>query len=195
MANLDTSSVRRRRIVVRRRSAALGRCVLCAGALVLVSASAGALEGSFGVGAGGMLAGSKPLFAVSPHGDVAWRLGSSFLLDIHGMLSILPATNNHGVGVYTPLSVTLGYTWETGNISLGPLLSFYSLPACNIVRSCFRVTGIAPGAHAQVEAYVTGRLGVSVSANVDWVSGSSRILHDGVAAMVVAGPVLRWGTR
>jgi hypothetical protein len=35
-------------------------------------------------------------------------------------------------------------------------------------------------------------MGVSVRANIDWVGGRSLVLPGGVAAMVTAGPVLRW---
>jgi hypothetical protein len=38
-------------------------------------------------------------------------------------------------------------------------------------------------------------LGVSVSANVDWIGGRSRVLPGGLAAMIVAGPVLRWSAK
>lgn len=51
------------------------------------------------------------------------------------------------------------------------------------------------GGQAQASLYFTGPLGAAVSVNVDWVGGSSLILPGGVAAMIVAGPVLRWGLK
>ena len=116
------------------------------------------------------------------------------MLAAHDSFSILPATNNDGAGIYNQTSVTLGYASENANFSVGPSLSIYSMPACGI-DLCGRVVGLAPGGHAQVSVYLVGPLGVSVSATVDWVGGNSLVLPGGVAAMVVAGPAIRWSAE
>jgi hypothetical protein len=58
-----------------------------------------------------------------------------------------------------------------------------------------RVVGVAPGGHAQVDTYFAGPLGVTVSGNMDWIGGRSAVLPGGIAAMLVAGPVLRWSDK
>jgi hypothetical protein len=154
-------------------------------------ARAEALELDGGVGVGAILAGRVPHVAVSPHGDVSWTRGSGFLFAVHEMISIVVSTGQSGVGVYEQTSVAVGYAAEKRNFSVGPSLSIYSMSACGAML-CGRVLGIAPGGHAQVNAYLYGRLGVSVNAALDWVGGRSLVLPGGLAAMVVAGPVLRW---
>ncbi|WP_272458770.1 hypothetical protein [Polyangium jinanense] len=118
----------------------------------------------------------------------------SILLAVDEMCSILPSTNELGIGVYNHTSVAVGYASQQGNFSLGPSLSLYTMPACGVTL-CGRVAGVAPGARAQADVYFVGPLGVSVSAAVDWVGGRSLVLPGGMAAMVVAGPVLRWGAK
>ena len=81
--------------------------------------------------------------------------------------------------------------WKTGKISLGPSLSIYSMPVCGIVI-CDRVVGVAPGGHVQTDWYFAGPLGASVSANLDWAGGGSRVLPGGLVVMVTAGPILRF---
>jgi hypothetical protein len=162
--------------------------------LVGVPMPAGAFELSGGVSLGGLLAGTVPHLAVSPHVGLAWRIQSGVLFTVHDLCSILPPINKAGAGVYNQTAVAIGYTWEKGNFSAGPSLSLYSMTACGI-KLCGPVVGVAPGAHAQTNVYVAGPLGVSVSANVDWAFGRSLVLPGGVAAMVVAGPVLRWSAR
>ena len=103
--------------------------------------------------------------------------------------------NKAGLGVYNKTSITIGYAWEDVNVSAGPSLSVYSMPTCGVTLLCGRVAGVAPGGHAQADVYFAGPLGVSVSANVDWIGGRSRVIPDGVAALVVAGPVLRWRAK
>lgn len=166
-------------------------CLLCACVLVLVPAHAAAFDFSAGVGLGGILAGTQPHLAVSPHVGVSWPLGSVFRFAAHDMFSILAATNKDGVGVHNETSVALGVAWEKGSFNLGPSLSIFSMPACRH-RLCGRVVGLAPGGHAQVNVFVAGPLGVSVSASVEWLEGRSLIFPGGVAAMVVAGPMIRW---
>jgi hypothetical protein len=174
-----------------RRIPGAGLCVLV---LVGVPMPAWAFEVSGGLSLGGILAGTVPHFAVSPHAGLAWRLRSDVLFTVHDLCSILPPINRAGAGVYNQTSVAIGYTWEKGNFSAGPSLSLYSMTACGVTL-CGPVVGVSPGVHVQTNVYLTELLGVSVSANVDWVSGSSLVLPGGVAAMVVAGPVLRWSAK
>ena len=157
---------------------------------------AGAFELSGGVGLGGFQAGSiLPRLAVTPHVDVSWRRESGFLFAAHDLFSILAPINKAGLGVFNKTSVTVGYAWDEGNVSVGPSLSIYSMPACGVTFVCGRVAGVAPGGHAQADVYFAGPLGISVSANVDWIGGRSRVVPEGVAAMIAAGPVFRWRTQ
>jgi hypothetical protein len=114
---------------------------------------------------------------------------------VHDLFSILAPINKAGMGVYNKTSVDIGYASEKVNVSVGPSLSIYFMPVCSLTYLCGRVVGVAPGGHAQADVYVAGPLGVSVSASVDWIGGSSAVLPGGVAAMVVAGPVLRWRAK
>lgn len=169
--------------------------LLCACVLLAAAKPADAFEVSGGVGLGGILAGSKPRFAVTPHAGVTWRMESGFLVTAHEMLSILPATDEHGVGVYNRTSVLVGYAAKGLIFSAGPSLSIYSMIACNAASLCGRVVGLSPGAYAHADVYFAGPLGVSVSAGVDWIGGKSLVLPGDVVAMVIAGPVLRWTRR
>jgi hypothetical protein len=162
--------------------------------VVVVPMPAAAFELSGGVSVGGILAGTVPHLAVSPHAGILWSTESSFLFAIHDLLSILPSTSKDGAGVYNQTSIAIGYAAEKINFSVGPSLSIYSMPACGATL-CGRVAGLSPGAHVQVNLYLAEPLGLSVSANVDWVGGSSLVLPGGVAAMVVAGPVFRLSSR
>ena len=171
--------------------------MVCACALLAAPGMAHALEINGGVSLGGILSGITPRLAVSPHASVAWRTGSGWLFAAHEVLSILPATNSDGVGVHNQTSVTVGYGSEKIDLHLGPALSIYSMPACGLSPGaprplCGRVVGVAPGGHAQVDVYVAGPLGLSVSANIGWVGGRSAVLPGNVSGMVLAGPVLRW---
>ena len=172
------------------------RTVLIALVLLVVPTPAGAVEISTGMSFGGILAGRAPRLAVTPQGGIAWTTSGGFLFAAHEMISILPPINNdglgvYGLGVYEQTAVVIGYAAKTHDFSVGPSLSIYSMPACGATL-CGRVVGLGPGAHAQVNVYLYGRLGVSVNATVDWVGGRSMVLPGGVAVMVVAGPVLRW---
>jgi hypothetical protein len=126
---------------------------------------------------------------------LSWPKESGFLFAAHDLFSILAPINKAGLGAFNKTSITIGYAWEDVNISAGPSLSVYSMPACGVTLLCGRVAGVAPGGHAQADVYFAGPLGVSVSALVDWIGGRSRVLPDGVAAMVVAGPVVRWRSK
>ena len=131
---------------------------------------------------------------MSPHVGVSWRIGRNFLFAVHDLCSILPPMSHLGIGFYNKTSAAIGYTSGKANFSAGPSLSTYYMPACGPTL-CGRVVGVAPGGHAQTDVYVSGPLGVSVSANVDWVGGRSLVLPGGPAIMVVAGPVLRWSAK
>lgn len=164
-------------------------CLLCACALVVVASPAQAFELSGGVSVGGIQVGTEPRLAVSPFVGWLWRRAKDFRVELHNMLSILPGAR---IGVYDRTAVTLGYATETGNVSLGPSLSLYSMPVCGVVI-CDRVMGLAPGARAQSDWFFAGRLGASVSTNVDWAGGSSVVLPGSWIVMVTAGPVWRFG--
>jgi len=163
-------------------------CLLWACGLVAAAAPGEAFEVSFGVSVGGIQVGTDPALAVSPFASLLWRTESGFLLEAHDMFSILP--DDRSVGVHNRTSVTLGYAWDKGNVSVGPSLSFYSMPVCG-VDYCRRVTGAAPGGHAQTDWYFAGPLGASVSANLAWYDGSSFMLLGSAAVTVTAGPILR----
>ena len=158
---------------------------------VSLPARAEAFEVSGGVGLGGLLAGTAPRFAVSPHLALSWTLSNGFLFGAHEMVNILLPLNGSAPGFYEQTSGVVGYAGETWNGSLGPSLSVFYMSACGPAY-CGRVLGLAPGGHAQVNRYLYGRFGVAVNASVDWVGGASHVLPGGVAATLVAGPVLRW---
>lgn len=175
----------------------IGVCAL----VVLASLGAGvipraeAFELSGGVGLGGVLIGTVPHLGVSPHAGISWRAESGFMFAAQDMCSILIAAHGEaGPGVYNQTSAAIGYAWERWNLSLGPTLAFYSISACGATL-CGRVLGLAPGGRAQVNAYFVGPLGIAVSGSAEWVGGRSRVLPGGVAAMIVAGPVLRWDSE
>ncbi|WP_437332156.1 hypothetical protein [Sorangium sp. So ce394] len=170
------------------KSRALLRCV-CVCALVLLPAPANAVEFSGGVSVGGIQVGTNPKLAVSPFAGLLWRQERDFLLEIHNMFSVLPGER---LGLHDRTAVTLVYAWEAGKVSLGPSFSIYWMPVCGVAL-CNRVVGIAPGGHVQADWYFSDPLGASVSANLDWVGGSSRVLHGNLMAMVTAGPVWRFG--
>lgn len=162
--------------------------------LLLVPAPAGAFELSGGVSLGGVMAGTKPRFAVSPHAGIAWPMETGLLVAVSDVCSIMPATNGRGPGVHNQTSVAVGYASDKARFSAGPSVSFYSMLACGSTI-CGRVVGVSPGVHFQASMYFVGQLGLSVSAALEWMGGSSGVLPDGVAATVVAGPVVRWSTK
>ncbi|WP_437482799.1 hypothetical protein WME75_41570 [Sorangium sp. So ce1014] len=105
-------------------------CLLCASALVLVAASAQALEFSGGVSVGGIQVGTEPKLAVSPFSGWLWRKERDFRIEVHNMLSIIPGARE---GVHDRTAVTVGYVAKTGNVSLDPSLSLYSMQVCGAV--------------------------------------------------------------
>ncbi|MGK4002372.1 hypothetical protein WMF31_07105 [Sorangium sp. So ce1036] len=175
-----------------------GRQILSATGLAFVlgavPAQADASELSAGIGLGWIQAGTATRLAVSPHAGISWRIKSNILLHVHDLLSVVPPIQIGGAGVYNSAMVALGVGWKNGDFSVGPSFAIYYMPACGSVL-CGHVAGMAAGAHAQTTAYVAGPLGVSVSANVDWIGGSSLVLPGYVSVLVVAGPVLRWSVK
>lgn len=160
--------------------------------VLLVSTPAMGLEQlSGGVSLGGFQSGNVPRLAISPHAGLSWRIRTDFVVTIHDLCSFLPPINDAGIGVFNEAPVAIGYTSEKAIVSAGPSFSIYYMPACGLTL-CGRVVGVALGGHAQTEIYVSGPLGVSVSANIGWIGGRSLVLPGGLAVMVVAGPVLRW---
>ncbi|MEZ4302185.1 MAG: hypothetical protein R3B70_45075 [Polyangiaceae bacterium] len=167
--------------------------LLCSGLLAVVPRCVEAFELSGGVGAGGALAGSRPRFAVSPRLGILWHGEGGFLFSLQETMSILPAVNEHGPGVYNQISAALGYAWRDIRLSVGPAISTYSMPACGILL-CARIRGLSPAIRVQVDFYFAGPLGVSVGGSVDWLTGSE-VLPDGVLVSAMAGPVIKWGDR
>jgi hypothetical protein len=123
--------------------------VLCACLVITSPAAASAFQFSGGVSIGGIQVGADPTLAVSPFIGLRWRNERGFLLELHNMFSILPASR---VGVHDRTSATLGYAWQTGSFSLGPSLSFYSMLACGALI-CRRVEGAAPGGFGESMRY------------------------------------------
>ncbi len=153
-----------------------------------------AFEMSGGLSLGGFQAGTVPRLAISPHAGVSWNRTSNFLITINDTLSILPPTEHVGTGVYNDTSVTIGFASERANFSAGPSFALYYMTACGLAL-CGPVAGLAAGGHAQADVYFAEPVGVSVSANVNWIGGRSLVLPGGLAVMVLAGPVLRWRTK
>jgi hypothetical protein len=161
---------------------------------ILAPTPAEAQEITGGVNVGGLLAGAVPHLAVSPNAGISWSAESGIMLAAHDAVSILPPMNGTGVGVYNHTTIAIGHAGENVNWSAGPSLAVYSMASCGSFF-CGRVAGLAPGVNARADLFFSGPLGVSLSANVDWVSGSSLVLRGGLAAMVVVGPVFRWNSR
>lgn len=163
---------------------------VCSLAALVTPRPAEAFELSGGVNVGGVLLGTRPRFAVSPHAGIAWRTEGGFLLALRDAFGILPAINERGIGVYNHTSVAIGYAWTSGRFSIGPSLAIYSAPACG-QEWCARLTGSSPGVVAQVDYYFHDPLGVSAITTVDWLTGSD-VLPAGVAVTMLVGPVLKW---
>ncbi|WP_437314979.1 hypothetical protein [Sorangium sp. So ce385] len=162
--------------------------------LSVVPTQADASELSAGISFGWIQAGTATRLAVSPHAGISWRTKSNILIHVHDLLSVVPPIQIGGAGVYNSTAAALGYGWDHGDFSAGPSVAIYFMPACGSAL-CGRVAGMAAGARAQTNAYVAGPLGVSVSANVDWVDGNSLVLPGHLSVLVVAGPVLRWSVE
>ncbi len=165
--------------------------LFCACMGSLLPAHADALEISFGASVGGIQVGTEPRLAVSPFFGVGWHTERGLLLAAQNMFSVVLGDR---VGVHDRTSAAIGYAWQTGDFSLGPSLSIYSMLVCGPVV-CRRVEGAAPGVQAQVDWYFFGPLGGSLSGNVAWYGGASSVLRGDVAGMVTAGLILRLETR
>ncbi|WP_437573861.1 hypothetical protein [Sorangium sp. So ce887] len=107
---------------------------------------------------GWLQAGTIPRLAVGPHAGISWPIQRDILFTVHDLCTILPPTQEDGPGVYNQTSVDIGYAWKDGNVSAGPTVAFYVMPACGVTL-CGRVGGLAVGGHAQTNAYVAGPLG------------------------------------
>lgn len=143
---------------------------------------------------GGIVAGIQPRLAVSPHIAFALPTRIGVFLAVNEVVSIVPATDRLGVGIYSQTATDLGFAWDKVNVSAGPVFAAFTMPACK-PDACRRVEGVLAGVHAQASFYFAGALGLSVWGSVDWLPGDSVILTEGFVAMVVAGPVLRWRTK
>lgn len=162
----------------------LGAC-----GVMLVPLRADAVELSAGVSVGGIQIGAEPMLAVSPFVGVLWRTEAGFLFEAHHMFSVVLGPRP---GVYDRTAAIIGYAWKQGKVGLGPCLSVLSLPVC-ANRICDRIEGLAPGGHVQLDWFFFGPFGVSLSGNLDWIVQGSRIVAEGPAGMVTAGPVVRLG--
>ncbi|KYF63847.1 hypothetical protein BE11_07200 [Sorangium cellulosum] len=162
--------------------------------LVVVPAQGEASELSAGVSFGWVQAGTAQRLAMGPHAGMSWRIERDLLFKVHDQCSVVPPIQVGGAGVYNHTSVAIGYAWESGDVSAGPSAALYLMPACGSTL-CGRIAGMAVGGHARINAYLAGPLGVSVSANVDWIGGSSLVLPGHASVIVVAGPVLRWSVK
>lgn len=162
--------------------------------LNIVPTRADASELSAGISLGGIRAGTTTRLAVGPHAGISWRIKSNITFKVHELFSVMPPIQIGGAGVHNSTAVALGYGWKSGDFSAGPSFAMYFMPACGSAL-CGHVAGLAAGAHAQTNVYLAGALGVSVTANVDWVGGSSLVLPGYLSALVVAGPVLRWSIK
>jgi hypothetical protein len=118
--------------------------VLVVPLLLVVPTQGEASEFSAGVSLGWLQAGTVPRLAVGPHAGIAWPIQRDFLFTVHDLCTILPPTQEGGPGVYNQTSVDLGYAWKDGNVSAGPSVAFYLMPACGVTL-CGRVGGLAVG--------------------------------------------------
>lgn len=166
-------------------------CLFCVSAAVLAAGKAYATDYEAGVGGTVIYTGNRLVPALTPHFSVSWRSEAGWFLAIQDTMKILPARSEDALGVYNHLAVGAGRAWENGSLRFGVALPAYSMLACR-GKLCGRVVGTGFGGYAQGNYFFASLLGVSLGVNVDWLGGSSEILPGGLAAMVVAGPVVRW---
>src|ERR1044072_4729467 len=140
-------------------------------AVLAVPTPVAAFEVSGGVGLGGFLAGTVAYLAISPHAGLSWPIKHEFIFAAHDLCNILLPINNAGTGVFNEASVAIGYSSDNANFSARPSFSIYYMTACGLTL-CGRVAGVAVGGHAQTDVYLAGPLGISVSANVEWIGGN-----------------------
>lgn len=165
--------------------------LLCTAIGLLVPSRARAFDFAAGVSVGAVFVGTRPALAVTPHLSVSIRTEGGFLLALQDKLSFLPASDSDALGVHNYVIVGVGYAWPKGELRAGPSFGVYSLSVC-LHTLCGRADGAGIGGDLQATYFFAGPLGASLSATVDWLGGGTRFLPGGVAAMGVAGPVLRW---
>lgn len=172
------------------RRARLSRCLTSPliAACGLLSSAAPASEAHVGVRVGAIQIGVDPRLAVSPFASLLGHTQGGFLAELSNSFTVSPGNT---WGVYNRVAAALGYGWSTGYLSVGPALSFYSMPACNFII-CDRVNGVAVGGHAVLAYFFAGPLGLSVDGSLDYVGGKSRVLPGGPVVMGTAGLVLKF---
>lgn len=170
-------------------------CLLrCLAAVIIAScamltAPARATELHTGARVGGLQMGVDPRWAFSVYGGLAWRGEHGLAFELSNVFSLSPGRT---WGVYDRTAAALGYGGKNGKISLGPSLSFFSMPACNFVI-CDRVNGIAVGGQLDGAWYFSGPFGLSAHASVEgWKGGDSHVLPGALVIMAMAGPALRF---
>ncbi|AUX25597.1 uncharacterized protein SOCEGT47_061450 [Sorangium cellulosum] len=115
---------------------------------LLVPTPVEAYDLSAGVSLGWLQAGTVPRLAVGPHAGITWPIQRDIVFTVHDLCTFLPPTPEGGPGVYNQISVDVGYAWKDGNVSAGPSVAFYVMPACG-VSLCGLVGGLAVSAHAR----------------------------------------------
>ena len=73
--------------------------MVIASAFVVVPARVEAFEVSGGVSVGGIVAGTVPRLALSPHASIAWPLGGGFLFVVSGELGLIGGLKGLGGGL------------------------------------------------------------------------------------------------
>ncbi|WP_233561091.1 hypothetical protein [Sorangium cellulosum] len=138
-----------------------GRISWAAGVVLplLVSTPVEAYELRAGVSLGWLQAGTVPRLAVGPHAAIAWPIQRDIRFTVHDLCTILPDPED-GSGVYNQTSIDIRYAWKDGNVSAGPSLAFYIMPACGTTL-CGRVARtermglIDPGRAASLSEEIT----------------------------------------
>lgn len=164
---------------------------VCMALSMATTGTASAWEAHGGVNATGVLLGYGPRPAVSPHLGLSYHTERGFLLSVYNVVTIIPALDVHGVGLYDQLSVAVGYAWKRGRFSVGAGAAIYSMVACG-PDNCGRLRGVSPGARARIDVYLLGPFGLSMAATADWLTGSV-VLPSGIVASLAVGPVLKLG--
>lgn len=121
---------------------------LLAFVLSVVPMQADASELNAGINFGWLQAGTATRLAVSPHAGISWRIKNDLLLGLRDLLSVVPPIQIGGAGIYNSIILAVGYSWENGDLSAGPSVAVYFMPACGRAL-CGHVAGVAAGAHAQ----------------------------------------------
>lgn len=161
-----------------------------AGSLFIAASEAEARDYAFGITGGGLYAGSRFVPAVSPQFSISFRTDNGWLLTVAEVFHFLPARSAESFGAYNHIAVGIGRAWPSADLSGGLTLPSYIMPTCH-GKLCGRVWGFGIGAYLQANWWL-GPAGLSASFNLDWVSGRSLLLPSSLAAMGVAGPMVRW---